>query len=312
MIITIPDCCNLIQENQEKIQALENILNVCRDGKHILLIPHREAHQLLKTLDTKLSESQKETLHNISQNVRFCRNSLLDTFPIHLEIFFSDTEPTTSTDNKIIQLHYKNFKDSNYLLSSILLVENHKDGDLYKLGANIFLFKKDFACKYSIVLEPVLGGGSTIFDVFIRKKEEKKIFLCIIDSDKKTEKSQQGNTAKRFNNEPQGLNKHYFFKILECQEIENIIPYKIIEEIITQDKDKDINEFRQLTYENRLFVDYKDKVGKNTLQKSLDILQKLSIQKQSEMTTDQDKLFLEISQIVASFGIAPKKRRSVT
>lgn len=158
----------------------------------------------------------------------------------------------------------------------------------------------------------MLGGGNTIFDVFIRKKEEKKIFLCVIDSDKKTKESQQGSTAKRFNKEQQGLNKHYFFKILECQEIENIIPYKIIEEIITQDKDKDINEFRQLTYENRLFVDYKDKVGKNTLQKSLDILRKLSIQKQSEMTTDQDKLFLEISQIVASFGIAPKKRRSVT
>lgn len=49
MIITIPDCCNLIQENQEKIQALENILNVCRDGKHILLIPQHETQQLLKT-----------------------------------------------------------------------------------------------------------------------------------------------------------------------------------------------------------------------------------------------------------------------
>ena len=87
----------------------------------------------------------------------------------------------------------------------------------------------------NINFEEQNGGGSTISKSLSRIiSDEKRMCLCIVDSDKKYKEASPGNTMKNIIDIIDEKVQVYFVEIfpLEIHEIENLIPISIMEKVI--------------------------------------------------------------------------------
>ena len=143
--------------------------------------------------------------------------------------------------NKIIKVGPGFFNDSKLVQETILLCENSDDAVLYETIAKVYLIWKDI--KAQIVCDGRLGGGNTISSVYTNIKQAKKCFcLCIVDSDKIAPDGKLGSTASglpQSDSTASGLPpsdstciKTIIF-ILNCREIENLIPNSILLELLS-------------------------------------------------------------------------------
>jgi len=85
-----------------------------------------------------------------------------------------------------------------------------------------------------------LGGGSTTANVLKEiTNNADEMCICIVDSDKSYPEAALGNTAKEVQAiSPKNLNPNWYYHILDHRELENIIPFEIVNQIYVHDKSK--------------------------------------------------------------------------
>jgi hypothetical protein len=111
-----------------------------------------------------------------------------------------------------------------------------------------------------IVCEPRGGGGNTISSEYINIQKLKKRFcLCIVDSDKIAPDGKLGSTALRLRKSDPTCIKTQTF-ILDCREIENLIPNSILSKLCSGDPQRleALKILESSSVEVRCFLDIKE------------------------------------------------------
>lgn len=166
---------------------------------------------------------------------------------------------------------YKKFTDSENAQVCNLVSEDYNDCDFYRIVLDHYRKVND--CKISYRFNYCSGsGGRTERNIRECLYERKQITLCIVDSDRKykgqeiAEDSTCGKCAKI-----EGKLATYHFEILDVQEIENLVPFNVVDNLTWSAESKNNKDaFDNLRYkaqtENVLpYFDIKKGLVKNEL-----------------------------------------------
>lgn len=263
MIIIVKSVSDFSHDASYKLRALENLLCAYGEGRHVLWMPVEVVELLI--LEPRFSEFAKRVLYELKSAVLETRK-IENLFAFHVEIDF-DNSFRFEGERSVLKIGYRKVVQSGMLQKAIFLTENLRDAQVYFTGAEVFMVKNRLLASYQVGLDLQPGGGSTTFDLFEKLRGEEKLFLCLIDSDKEHPRGPLGSTAKRFNGSGKGLNTGYYLEILPCHEIENIIPVKIVKEVLSKDFEMGALFAREDCDRYRKYPDYK--FGLNVLRARL-------------------------------------------
>ncbi|MDI6003630.1 hypothetical protein [Cobetia marina] len=318
-------------------RVIEYALDAHANGKHIVWMSKKFITVYMEKDFYEKTDYYLKILYSLrdtSREIFRIKNEL--TF--YLEINLGEKNSLYITD-KHMKIGYEKMLDSAYWQPFDIVVENLTDADLLKLSAQCILIEKEYNRRFSINIASQQGGGSTTLNTFENCLNKRPIVLCILDNDKSHPKDDLGNTASRFKDYPSGPNKYYYLKILKNREIENIIPYKVYEELAIERKIAISDNFSRLhTHGYRQYFDHKNGLkkdhalekdkklgelywdkftkstacgewicrgfGDNIAKTCYDHMNNKTKQKIKELVdTNQDKEWLELGRLFASWGI---------
>lgn len=222
--------------DDETVLALENLASARREGKHIVMAKRKTLKKIAQC--SRLSQFARNIYHKLyNQSTQF--QSYLSAVTRYIEIVNPCYEPAVVSDSgkQIIKVAPRFFNDSESVQKSILLCENSDDAVFYETIAKVYLIWKKR--NVQIVCEPRGGGGNTISSEYINIQQAKKRFcLCIVDSDKIAPDGNLGSTASRLQTQSDStcINTQTF--ILDCREIENLIPNSILSELCSGNQER--------------------------------------------------------------------------
>ncbi|MBJ2241711.1 hypothetical protein [Pseudomonas sp. MF6768] len=337
MIIIINSEINIQLNTDSKIRALDNILSAHGEGKHAVWMPI-ETVEYLRTFD-QLSSYSKRVLASLESTVIETRR-IEKKFTFHIDVDFANGNRIESAPDKLV-VGYNRFTDSGALQSSIFITENLLDANALVCGAAVHLLYNKLFAAFDVSLDSRPGGGSTTYDLFKDLTDQNKFILCIVDSDLKHPNGRRGSTAKRFKYEALGLQPTYQLEILDCHEIENILPINIVKDtvpharvpclIYSSDRYKSyrlypdhklglqVSGARQLDSEYNSnywspFYDYDDEawicapLGESLLQNCVHKMKEMSAHKLSEaIDAEIDQEWIRLCKLVASWGVGMKR-----
>jgi hypothetical protein len=243
-----------------EISAIENMATAANEGKHIL-IGRRDLFERLSNLSfisSRSSASYKKCKEQLPEyaNLKSITSDYIQVIP--------DGNDTINIvdGQRIINIPLGRFTDTSMIQESVLLCENLIDCDFYQIVAKVYALKKKLGT-LKMRYEGRLGGGSTIVDVYQQTQgENKRLCLCIADSDKKFPTSDFGEIIKRLeriDDKAKPLSKYI---PLLCREAENMLSYKQLELACSMDESRlkalqSLNNIEKCNDEERLYIDIK-------------------------------------------------------
>ena len=255
--------------DDDTVLALENLASARREGKHIVMAKRETLKKI--ALCSRLSQFARNIYHKLyNQSTQL--QSYISAVTRYIEIVNPCYEPAVISDSgkKVIKVCPRFFNDSESVQKTILLCENSDDAVLYEIIAKVYLIWKKMNVK--IVCEPRGGGGNTISSEYINIQQAKKRFcLCIVDSDKIAPDGNLGSTASRLQTQSDStcINTQTF--ILDCREVENLIPNSILSELClkNQERVKALRIFENISSSSAVDIRYFLDIKKGTRLKEI-------------------------------------------
>ena len=182
MLFFLDDSIQADFEDPSLCDAIENLALTHREGKHILSSSRGVINGILENLT--LSERTKSVLISIRNELpqygKF--NEALKRYIL----IVSKTEVNRSIerDNQfVLKISYDKFRDSATIQKTILLAEDIKDADFYKIVGKVYAYENNFR-GVMLTAQTRGGGGSAIYTEYSRiQEDEERLCLCISDSD---------------------------------------------------------------------------------------------------------------------------------
>jgi hypothetical protein len=153
---------------------------------------------------------------------------------------------------------------------AIFLGENNRDIEFYKNFALVFMYENRFLKGLSINFDPIGGGGNNICDQYdVIQKDNKKLCLCIVDTDCDYNGDSLGQTAKNLINRHDinfsyGSQKIFCeYMLIKARESENLIPSPALYEIEDGNPNRQkflywLEAVEQINSDARFYVDIKN------------------------------------------------------
>ena len=186
-----------------------------------LSIPSRNAYKLIF-----IDYSKVETIKNLTKAPYG--------FSV-LRLVYGQSEPVILISESIICVSISFAGNHTFLGNkSCIMGEDRSDGVFFEILAKKYLWAKCKLPESYITLEIRGGGGSqTGINHAELCKEQSNMCICVVDSDKVSPKSPIGSTAGKCVEELEHVNMSggkYLGKlvILQCREIENLIPLEVM------------------------------------------------------------------------------------
>ncbi len=337
MIIVINDVPG-ISVDPAKSKALNNILMAFGEGKHVLWMPSKKITEIIES--GLIVGHNLQVLYELKERSRLTR-SIIDNFDFFVDVDFSSPHSSGFVAPNRLVISFSNFVNSASVQFPIFLAENLSDIDFYIFGSKAHLRDAKLLSSYDVRFRHVSGGGNTTINSFVYHLSQNELVLCILDSDKNHPAAGLQNTAARFSAYPLGWGSNYWLHILDCTEAENLVPWRIVETVLSETPGFNCEKFRALSPELRRFVDHKkgltlsdalaadalhgsvfwgaffseeadpqswifEPLGNRFLEKCIEQMRQISVHKLSEMIGERDELYMNISRMVASWGIGPK------
>ncbi|MGP6226935.1 hypothetical protein [Pseudomonas aeruginosa] len=338
MIIKLPKLTEIVGDKQDFLVSIDNLLKSHGEGKHHLWMPI-ETVKFLSTMDGLCIFSKQVLIALMSQVVE--EAGLFKEFSFYADVNFEDKHILNYREG-VLRIGYGHFLDSTAIQESILLSENGLDGEAYLWGANVYLALAGIrGMRVNMEIQP--GGGNTTYDQFERLEKSKRFFACIVDSDQDHPNAPLGETARRFNRVEKGFSKRRYFEVLNCHELENILPLKIVKELFEDICDTSlVQSNKYIKY--RVYPDHKAglcikqarlddakykanywsifedleeealvcaRFGNNMLKSCIDFMKQLSPKKAaSYIDSNVDLEWIRISKMIASWGVGGRGLRS--
>lgn len=246
------DLINLLAQ-QSFVDAIDNLTLAHYEGKHILLSPHRLTDRLISSSVT--SEKTRGILRKVKSQYTDSQNLKKKlTNYIRIDHGIRDIDSENSGHQRCFKVPYAWFSDSEHVQKTRLLCEDDDDCKIYAGVLRAYLVANKINL-VEVVFRPSGSGGNSIQDRLRECEYGEGITICIVDSDQKWPGASLGQTAHQLRRTFDRLDRtktvaHII--ILECHELENILPTRLIEEALPDTADRSIID--RLTLANNLRI----------------------------------------------------------
>lgn len=137
------------------------------------------------------------------------------------------------------QIAYTAFEDTRSMQECNLISEDYNDCEFYKRVLDYY--KKINGIKISCRFHDVSGSGDrTIENVKNCVHTNKQVSICIVDTDKKYPTQSLNKKKPCYQCQRIGVNiPIYWFVMLEVQEIENLVPFNVMDKLVWNDENRE-------------------------------------------------------------------------
>lgn len=242
------------------VSALESLVDAYRLNK-ILLLVEVQAASFLSSFEEELSNFSYSTLKGLSQRWS-TSSSILNTVDYYIEVVNTTSSKQSFKYSKQVLLEDLCRVLPNIVETVRVLGENLRDAHFYIMASEAFLFKKNIK-GLKVNAFSIGTGGSTMAQMYENFTKQEQPCFAIIDSDRKapegTYKSKLGDTAKAIRR-VQAYSVFTGFYIMKVHECENLLPKKLLKEVIAEYIDDQQNKSECLNFIERdnLPTDYFD------------------------------------------------------
>lgn len=175
---------------------------------------------------TRLANRSSEYRNIVNNTTKYCRL-----------VANGEVECIGERGHEIIILPIEKIAMKELTGKTLIVTENIEDIGLYKIIGQYYIRRKRLG-NVRIDFEERNGGGSTIATVVKEIiSESMRMFICILDSDKKyADQQSPGDTMKKVIEtvEDKMTNYNYDILPLEIHEVENLIPISVLEMVVTK------------------------------------------------------------------------------
>lgn len=221
---------DIVEKAEQNETSCIDVLNALywayKHGKHFIYLPFNVCKAIY---ESKLSDDIKNKFKEIAKQTSFIGE--LNTL-ICVKAVITTESCESSDSQKIVNINPLQLNDFVIHEETHLLTENLCDASFFEYLTEYYKREnrkklKRIAFKYF----PLQGGGDTICKVMEKEIELKEHFcLAIVDSDKKYIDCGYGETCKKLKRVMERKPFNCFMYNMEnVREIENLIPYKVIE-----------------------------------------------------------------------------------
>jgi hypothetical protein len=246
----------------DKQLALDNLLVSSGRRKNIVLIDKEAIQELInsnlyrppvKTFALDIEKSRREYGVIAKKLAVYC---IVD--------FNSRQISCTFTNNQsVIKIGYDYFIDPENTGNIGLITEGELDFNFYsKIATYYSNYISSF--KLGVSFKFHLGGGSQSKPRFDTLTDEGKIILCLVDNDKSHPEKGEGDTSRVFTQKDRKYNNKSLANVIHVREIETLLPLKVIEEILVEQKNvakidalDEVKAFNLVNPNFRTFFDHK-------------------------------------------------------
>ncbi len=242
----------IVEHSPEGLEA-ENKDELADFYAELVRASFRSIHLVVCSRDTckwvsenlQISEREKAHLNHIRE--KFTEYGALKKSAYSSLTILLGSQPISETEPKHFSIGHMSLLDSDYLDPAQLLVENNNtDGKLYE----IILQQTKVSEKIkNLKITPLNGGGSGITNCFETALDEKRITVCLLDSDKRSPYDEQSGTQTEVERIAKGRNFIGDVFISIGREAENHIPLSIFEDHKIKPKYSGYNEIKNLLAE---------------------------------------------------------------
>lgn len=231
MLIIIKNIVDVNTDDQKL--ALENLYRANASGKHLVITVGRKSD----IRDMQLEEdfgiaAKKGYLESLRLNSEY--KSFLEITSFCVEVDFSDRSDQIRFDDNCYKLGYRFFQLEERAQRVTLLLENSRDSSILEKTKEIFQLVHKIKIKGTTSSFTVESGNGADIAVHWRAlRDNRKPFLCIVDSDKRYPDSGLGQTALSVGR-GKGGGHLYESVIMDVQEVENLVPFNLIIEILRE------------------------------------------------------------------------------
>lgn len=218
----------------DRQHALENLIMSSAFRHNIVILDTETIESVL------VSDIYSKRTKNYTHDIRAYRREyagIADTLSTYAVVDFNYEGSICAfeKDKPIIKVSYKYFIDPKDSGPITLLTENFLDFQLYNIISKYYSqYISNYGIKTSFTFS--FGGGSQIKTMFDSLKDDSKLVLCIVDSDKAHPFISEGSTSSPFSKEDREDINGSLAYIIDMREIETLIPLSIIQEIAVDNK----------------------------------------------------------------------------
>lgn len=236
MLIEIINCTPLLYEEQnehDKISALSHLI-ASHGYRDNIVISSRKTFkdaitaEILTIQQNNFAIDIHDSLNEYQQVKRHISFYVVVDFNIQNQYIFN----TSGSGQKTIHLGYGYFASHTNLDLVKLLSESSLDFDFYKKIAQSTPSEDIMKLPFKLTFKN--GGGSQTKANFDTIRNNRKICLCLVDTDKKHPNGREGTTSGSFSSIDRQFNSTAYVKVINSHEIESFIPEKIIENVLTK------------------------------------------------------------------------------
>lgn len=237
MIFEIDNECINNLNDEKMIFTLERLATNRRLGKNHI-VASRMVFDKLKRCES-LSIISREVYKKLGNNASE-QKILLDSVNTYIRVITDGTEEriVKEVEKNVILVSARRLSEGDFVEKCLFVVENVED---YSLYIKIFrYYRKRKGINTSCAFDLVHGGGSTL-PIVLKKilQENNRLVLCIVDSDKRFESDEGGETINKTNELVNEFDSVFLkFIPLRVHEIENLVPLVVIKDIYKNDKSK--------------------------------------------------------------------------
>ena len=215
----------------EDIACIELILHARRHGHHRLV----GSEYLFRSL-RKMGFSQRESV--VLDRVRdqqIQKLSLRQSVTCRLRISHEVGPSRVATrDGTVINLRVSDLGDFYAFAPTVILGENAKDARLAEVMARVYATSKRMCTPLSCM--HFGGGGDTTADAFRSWRDEPRLCICLVDSDRDFPGDPLGPTARKVFDERDYAKKPWAVALATCcRAAENQLPSRLVERAVDDD-----------------------------------------------------------------------------
>lgn len=231
-------CLNPLDNNDE---VAINVLNILANNRRLCrnyIFAEKEVLEKLKNNNylSKTTQAVFELLFNKSSECRLYFESVNKYINIVESIDDEENRVEKMNDKEECKITLRELNKNCMTDLTVLILENQEDYELYELIAKYYVNSKNINASFNF--DPKPGGGSTIVKVLENVVEvnknfdsNKKLCLCIVDSDIKYYTGVCGETRKQVEKFIKNRKQDFWkVKLLDVHEIENLLPISWLEE----------------------------------------------------------------------------------
>ena len=226
--------------DESLLDALENLLKAFAEQRHIVIAQPSLMNKIAnnKYFSQKVKNMAKCAEEAVRELKPLIQSDYVSTY-IRIDLSSEDKFETVEENQKTVLVSgFAFFKNSSATQSTNILGEDLNDVKFYIYIGNFYIKNNSILDKFALKHSCCHGGGSQTANIYNNILSENKFCYCIVDSDKKHPHSPRGETCKAFFKNADDDVKDLFFekfgqvRILDAHEVESIIPFNVLTEII--------------------------------------------------------------------------------